>query len=53
MNTAVTIWIAYYLDWSDFALFETEVEALRHAVDRAMRVKPITLPVVDIRKMED
>ena len=45
-----TVWMAYYLDWSQFALFETEVEALRHAVEHSMQVRKITLPSGDIRK---
>lgn len=40
----MTIWIAYYSDWSDFALFETEIAALRYATGTHMHVKAITLP---------
>lgn len=45
----MTVWIAFYSDWSSFALFETEIEALRHAVDHSMRVKSLTLPCFDVR----
>lgn len=43
----MTVWIAYHFDWSGFALFATEVEALRHAVDRSMSVGELTLPCPD------
>lgn len=41
---ANTVWLAYHLDWSNFALFGTEIEALRYAVDNSMRVQAVTLP---------
>lgn len=31
-------WLAYYSDWSGIAAFPTEIEALRHAVDKSMTV---------------
>ena len=31
-------WLAYYADWSGLAVFETEIDALRYAVDRSMQV---------------
>jgi hypothetical protein len=43
-----SVWIAHYSDWGEFALFETEVEALRHAVAKVMQVREVTLPAVDI-----
>lgn len=30
------VWIAYHSDWSGFAVFATEVEALRYAVAHTM-----------------
>lgn len=38
------IWMAYYSDRSAIVLFETEMEALRHAVEHSMQVKKLTLP---------
>lgn len=29
-------WIAYYSDWSNFAIFAHEIEALRYAVEHRM-----------------
>lgn len=29
-----TIWLAYWPDWSEAAIFLSELEALRHAVDQ-------------------
>lgn len=43
------VYLAYYDDWSGFALFATEVEALRHAVEHSMKVKTITLPCEEVR----
>lgn len=44
----MTIWLAYYPDWSGFAIFETEIEALRFAVGYGgMQVKSVRLPCVD------
>lgn len=45
----MTIWVVYYFDFSGFGIFETEIEALRHAVDNSMNVKAVTLPCVDLR----
>ena len=43
---APMVWIAYYLDWSDFVICATEIEALRCAVERtSMVVAPCRLPV--------
>lgn len=36
------VWVAYYSDQSAFVLFETEIEALRHAVEMSMQVKFMT-----------
>lgn len=33
------IWVAYYSDWSGFAVFEAEIDALRYAVRQQMRVE--------------
>jgi hypothetical protein len=35
------LWVAYYHDWSGFAVFDREILALRHAVERNMAVKQI------------
>lgn len=32
-------WVAYYADWSGAAIFDSEVEALRHAVEHHMEVR--------------
>lgn len=32
----MVIWVAYYTDWSGFAVFDSELEALRYAVDSCM-----------------
>lgn len=48
-DCAMIVWIAYYHDWSGFGLFETELDALRHAVANSMQVKSVTLPAVDVR----
>jgi hypothetical protein len=32
------VWLAYYNDWSGMAVFATEVEALRYAVQKGMAV---------------
>lgn len=45
----MTVWLAYYRDWSAFAIFETEIEALRYAVEHTMQVKAVTLPATEIR----
>ena len=31
-------WMAYYGDWSGFAVFAKEIDALRHAVEGSMNV---------------
>lgn len=33
------VWVAYYSDWSGAAIFASEIEALRHAVNMSMSVK--------------
>ena len=33
------VWLAYYSDWSSWAVFAEEIDALRHAVENAMSVK--------------
>ncbi len=30
-----TYWLAYYSDWSEFAVFDSEIECLRYAVESA------------------
>jgi len=45
-RVTVTIWIAYYSDGSSYALFDTEVEALRYALENGMRVKSQDLDVL-------
>lgn len=32
------VWVAYHSDWSGFAIFDNEMEALRHAVANTMSV---------------
>ena len=32
------LWVAFYSDWSGFAIFTDEVKCLRYAVDHSMRV---------------
>lgn len=32
------VWVAYHSDWSGFAIFDDEMEALRHAVSNTMSV---------------
>lgn len=32
------VWVAFYEDWSGFCIFETEIDALRHAVAHSMSV---------------
>lgn len=44
------VWIAYYSDWSGFALFDTEIDALRFAVGSQMQVQALNLPCEDVRK---
>ena len=48
----MTVWLAYYTDWSDFAIFATEIEALHYALTRMMAVKAVTLPATEIRATE-
>jgi hypothetical protein len=45
------IWVAYYTDWSGFAVFadDDELGALRHAVERHMEVARIPFGV-DVRE---
>lgn len=40
-TTAGGFWIAYYADWSGFAIFDTEVECLRYAVEHHMEVAKV------------
>lgn len=42
-------WVAYYSDRSAIAVFGTELEALRHAVDRTMSVRFQQWGEVDFR----
>ena len=36
-------WLAFYPDWSGFALFANEIECLRYAVSKTMQVALIPL----------
>ena len=45
MEKQIQVWVAYYLDLSDLAVFASELEALRFALDRHMSVKALTLPI--------
>lgn len=31
-------WVAYYVDWSGMAVFNSELKAMRYAVEKSMRV---------------
>lgn len=44
--TTVTIWLAYYRDGSEVAVFGSELEALRHAVENGMQVRSQDVDVV-------
>lgn len=44
------VWMAYYHDRSRVALFDTEIDALRHAVDNGMQVIELRLPCEDVFK---
>lgn len=35
-------WLAYYHDWSAMAVFDSEIECLRYAVERQMQVRPVS-----------
>lgn len=37
MSEPSGFWLAYYSDWSGFAVFDNELEALRYAVEHQMR----------------
>lgn len=39
MSLVIGVWIAYYSDRSAVAVFATEIDALRHAVERRMEVR--------------
>jgi hypothetical protein len=43
------VWLAYYDDWSAMAVFMTEVEALRYAVEHSMRAKEVRFGI-DLRE---
>jgi hypothetical protein len=43
-----SVWVAYYSDGSGHALFQQELQALRHAVDRSMSVAEVRLPCEDL-----
>lgn len=44
------VWVAYHSDWSGFAIFATESEALRFALKHSMsHVSPVQLPCEDVR----
>lgn len=40
-ETSSGVWVVYYGDFSAVAVFATEIEALRHAVENQMTVKRI------------
>ncbi len=42
----MTIWIAYHPDLSEFSIFDTEIEAMRHAVQHSMSVRELALPAI-------
>lgn len=33
------VWLVYYADWSGWRVFETEIEALRYAVEHGMQAR--------------
>lgn len=39
------VWLAYYRDWSGMAVFRTELDALRYAVEKGMAVTPLLFGV--------
>lgn len=41
MNEDPTYWLAFYADRSGFAVFPTEIQALRHAVVNSMDVRQV------------
>jgi hypothetical protein len=50
VQQTTTVWIAYYPDWSGFAVFASEIEALRHACDEHMSLVMIVMPCRDVKK---
>lgn len=38
MDHATVCWMAYYTDWSGIAVFNNEIDCLRHAVSNHMEV---------------
>ena len=36
------IWMAYYSDWSEFAIFDDELKCHRFAVEHSMQVHRVT-----------
>ena len=47
----MTIWIAYHPDLSEFSIFDTEIEAMRHAVKHSMSVRKLALPAIEVEAM--
>ena len=47
MSKPTICWLAYYSDWSGMAVFDNELDALRHAVGSSMEV--IVLHAGDVR----
>lgn len=45
MNADGPVWLAYYQDWSGFAVFSTELLALRYAVEKTMAVTELPFGV--------
>jgi hypothetical protein len=43
------LWLAYYGDFSGLAIFTDEISALRYAVEKEMKVKPV-VPGEDLRE---
>lgn len=35
------VWVAYHFDWSEFAIFAEEIQALRFAVQHSMQCERI------------
>lgn len=38
-NAKPGFWLVYYSDWSGIAVFDTEIDALRYAVEKQMQVE--------------
>lgn len=44
-KNAAKVWVAYYVDWSDAAVFTSEIACRRHAMENEMRAAQIPLGV--------